>query len=421
MALALGFVRLDDKSIWVDESFTLDLMKWSPVDLLDSNYLLNVLALKTWAAVVGDGTWELRASSVVAAAAAAALVYALGLRLLGRRGALASGLLAAVSPFLVAWSQQVRGYTVLLALVTATALALTSALQRPGRGRWTLYGLLLAVSIAWHPYAALVVPAHLAAVAWYRPRPGFRPILVAVVGAFAVTAPWLAVVAGRENTGGGPTTWLEQPGIEAVVIGLVIVAGPPLVGLVLAGLGAVALSRSDTRWVAMFLCTWAAAPFVITIGLSFVEPLFLDRYLIVASPAFALLGGAALGAVRWRPAFVAALTAVVVVCALSLSSWYRSDGGENWRGAVAYLGETRTNGEAVLVAPFWARPSFAYAAGALELSAQPSGSPVWVLVRESDTDERVTLARSELGLDGYALSDERSFGRSLWVQRWERR
>ena len=77
---------------------------------------------------------------------------------------------------------------------------------------------------------------------------------------------------------------------------------------------------------ALWLGVWAFSPFLVSLLVSLAKPVYLDRYLIIAAPAFALLGGAALVAVsqRWRLALVAV---VVVATAIGLGEWYSTRRG----------------------------------------------------------------------------------------------
>ena len=111
------------------------------------------------------------------------------------------------------------------------------------------------------------------------------------------------------------------------------------------------------------LVAWAALPFAISLIASLYEPVFLDRYLIVSCPAFAILGALAL--VRGlrllrRPAALAYAIATV----LALAFWYAPSGGDNWRGeevkaAATAMGER--NG--ATVKPVWALPGYLYYGG----------------------------------------------------------
>ena len=52
-------------------------------------------------------------------------------------------------------------------------------------------------------------------------------------------------------------------------------------------------AAAGRRDLALGLGAWALAPFVLALTVSFVTPIYLDRYLITAAPAFALLAGVA--------------------------------------------------------------------------------------------------------------------------------
>ena len=115
---------------------------------------------------------------------------------------------------------------------------------------------------------------------------------------------------------------------------------------------------------ASLLGTWAFVPFALALVASFVKPIYLDRYLISAAPAFALLGAVALLGVRRRVALVLA-TVVVAATAVGLVDWYRTADGGNWRGeawrdAVALVDARRAEADAIVVVPWWANPAATY-------------------------------------------------------------
>src|SRR5215212_1909715 len=66
---------------------------------------------------LADTVELLRAPSLLAGAAAIPLVFALGLRTVGRRAALVATTLTAISPFMVYYSAEARGYELMLVLV----------------------------------------------------------------------------------------------------------------------------------------------------------------------------------------------------------------------------------------------------------------------------------------------------------------
>ena len=113
---------------------------------IDGYHWLYYSITKPWTLVAGTSEWALRMPSVFGAMFACVLMVVLAHKLFGQWVALVSGLLLATSPFFVKWSQQARGYTLLVAVsLLATVLFFLSALERGSRGAWALYGLAFSV------------------------------------------------------------------------------------------------------------------------------------------------------------------------------------------------------------------------------------------------------------------------------------
>jgi mannosyltransferase len=215
--------------------------------------------------------------------------------------------------------------------------------------------------------------------------------------------------------------WQKEPSPEDVGRAVLDVSGAAGLGVVLALVGAFLLWRAGSRLELTWLGAWAVAPFVLALFMTAVTPVFLDRYLIVAAPAFALLGGVALvHAERWLRVVLA--TAVVLACCAGLVHWYSlgKDGnwrGEDWRSAVSAL-EQRSGSGAVVVSPWWANLAPRYY-GAEPAQAASTGS-TWVLTW-SETGHRLTEEELlQLGLAQHRLVEREEFGRRVSLQHWVR-
>ncbi len=112
------FHHLDDQSLWNDEGNSLRLAQRDPGDLIDAagrdihppGYYL---ALKLWIGLVGDSELSLRMLSALAGLLTVGAVIALGRALFGRSAALVAGLITALHPFAVYYSQEARMYAAL--------------------------------------------------------------------------------------------------------------------------------------------------------------------------------------------------------------------------------------------------------------------------------------------------------------------
>ncbi len=115
IAFAVRFHHLGTQSLWNDEGNSLRLAQRSISDLIDAagrdihppGYYL---ALKGWIALAGESEFSLRALSALAGVLTVAVTMALGRALFSRAAGIMAGLLVALSPFAVYYSQETRMY-----------------------------------------------------------------------------------------------------------------------------------------------------------------------------------------------------------------------------------------------------------------------------------------------------------------------
>jgi mannosyltransferase len=422
-AFVLGVVRLGAPSLWIDESATARATSESYLSFMTDQYhWLYYTLMKPWAVVVGTSEWALRFPSVVGTMLACGLLVVLANRLFDRWIGLLSGLLLATSPFVVKWSQQARGYTFLLALAVLATVLLLRALEKNTRGAWALYGLALAAAIVCHPVGGvLILPAN-AVLAYQRRDRVFPHGLLAAVIVCVLALPWVGQIGIRSSGERAAINWLDAPCASVAFRALTDVSGAAGLGLLLAAAGLAALGATQRWGYAAWLGTWAFAPFAVSLLVSVVKPIYLDRYLIVAAPAFAMLAAVAVMAVATRLR-VALIVAVVVVSAVGLVRWYElgRDGnwhGENWRSAVRAVDERLSGPEDVVVAEWSAHDAAEYyGASVVDVSTAPS---IWVL-RWSERGRPLEASeRRRLGFGDHVLVEELDFGSRLDAQHWVR-
>jgi mannosyltransferase len=422
VALILGLIRLRSPSLWLDESLTALRVDYSVLRLFEGYHGMYDTILKPWALVAGTSEWSLRLPSVLGSMLAAGLLVVLGRRVFAPMVGLVSGLLLASSPFIVKWSQQARGYTLLLALGILATILLLRALERGSRGAWLVYGIVFAGVLVWHPVAGiLLAPSHAVLVAQRRDRILPHGLLGLVV-IVAIGVPWVAQIAMRSTGEGVAMNWLGAPTFEEGARALLDVSGAAGFGLLLGLVGLVLLWRVRDRDRVAWLATWAFAPFVVALVVTIVRPIYLDRYLMLAAPAFALLGGVALTGLTPRLR-IAAAAAVAVAVVAGLASWYSTtdDGnwrGEDWRTATQFVLERSNDADAVVVAPWSAAPAARYyGADAVDTSRAES---IWVLTWSERGDEVTASERSALGFGEHRLVERTQFGRRVSAQLWRR-
>ncbi len=165
LAMLLRVIGLDT-DLWMDEVFTLvnivrlpagELVTFFPDD--NQHLFYSLLAhFSVW--LFGESHWALRLPAVIFGVASIWVTMRLAMLVYGERVAVLSGLLLALSWHHIWFSQNARGYTLLLfGTVLATEMLLRGLWQ--GRWRdWIVYAIVIALSAWAHLTAVFVALAH---------------------------------------------------------------------------------------------------------------------------------------------------------------------------------------------------------------------------------------------------------------------
>jgi 4-amino-4-deoxy-L-arabinose transferase-like glycosyltransferase len=258
----------------------------------------------------------LRAPSFLAGVAAIPLVYGVGVRTVGRTAALVASAITALSPFMIYYSAEARGYALMISLTLLATLAMLVAVDDRRARWWVLYAASSCLAVYSHYTAVFVLGAQLVWVLWAHPE-SRRPALIANAGATVGFLPWLSGLIADLNS---PTTGilgaLDPFNLHTIKISLEhwsvgypykfvgLRSVPGTIGLILTGAGvtlaivAIAargrrrlpfwLARMDRRLV-LIVALALAAP-VGEAAVSLVgNDIFGARNLAVSWPAFALI------------------------------------------------------------------------------------------------------------------------------------
>lgn len=167
LMLALG-LRLfkADASLWYDEIVTLVNFVRLPtlklIGTLDSlnNHMLYSLMAQLSIGALGETALALRLPAIIMGVASIWMQWLIARRLMGARGALMVALLLAFSYHHVWFSQNARGYTVLLFFCSAATLAFIKGMEKPDWRNWVVYALLVAAAMYVHMSAGFFFAAH---------------------------------------------------------------------------------------------------------------------------------------------------------------------------------------------------------------------------------------------------------------------
>ena len=150
-----------------------------------------LFSLLAWlAAKLGDAETLIRLPSLLAGIALIPLIWLLGLRTVGRSAALVGAALATFSPFLAFYAVEARAYSLAMALVVASTLAMLLASERRSPAWWAAYAALSWAAMLSHYTAAFALIAQLLWLLWRRPECRFQAIVANAAAAIAYL-PWV--------------------------------------------------------------------------------------------------------------------------------------------------------------------------------------------------------------------------------------
>ncbi|MFD3971436.1 glycosyltransferase family 39 protein [Streptomyces cyaneofuscatus] len=318
--LALGLWGLSRQdSVWRDEAATWQVARRSTAEItqmlgnVDVVHGLYYLLMHGLFDLFGPGTAVLRLPSVVAMAVAASCVAALGHRLAGPWAGLGGGLALGLLPAAQFYLQEGRPYALVAAGAGISTLLLVTLAE--GRGRavhWVAYGSAVAVSGLLNWLSLLILPAHLATLLRSRAdRATGKRWTAAAVAAVACVLP--LVLFSRSQS--AQVSWIPPLTWHMLI-------GPAI--LLAIGCAGALLDRPRARRLsaAAVGLPLLAVPQVCLVGLSLIQPLFLDRYVLFSLLGLALLIGVAIGAAveavaRHRPRAAPWVLPVVMAMAVA--------------------------------------------------------------------------------------------------------
>jgi mannosyltransferase len=341
LAMAVRFYGLTASAIWADEGSSLLLSEYAMDDLWfhaahDVHPPLYFFMLRGWIGLFGDGIWSIRGMSAIPGVVAVGLGIALTRQLSTRRAAVLAGVLLALFPTAVRYSQEVRMYSLLAVWLLGATLALVYWVRQPQRTRYlAAYSLLMAAAFYTHYFTALCVLVHWAwlGVLCTSQARGQRLILrpswwCANALIVALYLPWLPnlldliqhveqLKVGGDIGWEDPVSLISVPSMiwEFVLQDEGIGFWPPLFWLfpllLIAVVGLTAWRDHERYRPACLLAAFFLLPLLLVYGVSFISPVFIERYLTVYALGLPILVAVAIDRLPTRLSWLGAALFVV--------------------------------------------------------------------------------------------------------------
>lgn len=436
----LRLYLLADKSIWLDEAFSISISQRSLVDMLrlivrtDTHPPLYYLALKIWL-VLGDSETVVRSLSALFNIASIPLIYLVGTDLYeDERVGLIAATILALSPFHIWYAQETRMYAMLTFTVLASAFFFFRALRYGHRRDWIGYVLATVLALytdngaIWYVVAISIV--FLLSLRRFKER--FVGWFFSSIAIGLLYLPWLPFfwIQTRRVT---EDFWLPPPSFQAVLETFLDFHSFnfPFIELSLIYMAMIfvwAYIVPKRTWQVRLAMMWLFIPLVISLLFSLRQPIFLSRNLIVASLGYYLLIAGTIGQFRSRKAMLALLLPLVTMNIVSIgyNAWYEEK--EDWRSVASHIArETRgKRGGLVVFLPGYAELPFNYYFKSYTRSVDTQGYPgdeillhprpkevenlddllnglpyVWLIVRDIESADPDWTVKTWLDTHGY--------------------
>lgn len=324
LAAWLRFYDLTAAAIWGDEGSSLLLSQYSLADLWvhashDVHPPLYFMLLKGWIGLFGDGIFSIRLLSALPGIATVLLGAWLVRLIATARAAWLAALLLALLPTAVRYSQEVRMYSLLGLWLLGATIALVYWVRQPQRARYlVVYALLMTAAFYTHYFTALCVLAHwlyllvirLTAGERHIERRGWWLTNVAIVLLYLPWVPQLLDLVRHADQleVGGDVGW--EPAVSLFSLPAMVwqflvqdqsedlsAAAWGLLPLPLLLLSVASLAAWHDRGRYKFntlLLIYALLPLLVVFGVSWISPLFIERYLTAYALALPLIMGIAI-------------------------------------------------------------------------------------------------------------------------------
>ena len=318
--------------------------------------------------------WVRRLPAVIAGLLTIAGVMFLARRWHSPAAGMIAGLLLAVLPIHVRYSQEVRPYAVGIFFVVAALVALESyAVTRRKPWAWLWFASVFCAGATLYLAGMIAALTTLTRI-WLSRRDELRPVWrrlpLAIVAWTVLYAPWLGVVfkAARSHAPSPPETldwsWWEQR-LHAFSTGPESIATMTLGSWIFwfAVAGGVRVSRDVPRL--RVATAWLIGGSLLTIAILQLRPhfAFTPRYMMPAMIIGVVLAGAGLATWWERPlGRVAASIAIVLVVAYAaptLGTYYR-EGRPEWRNVARFVHDRVEPGDKVVLTNNWVARNFGW-------------------------------------------------------------
>ena len=372
----LKIIFLDSRDIAMDEPFTIfyaqaDLKEIFTMLPGENNPPLFFLLLHFWIKIFGISAFSVRFLPFVFSCLTALMVFQTGRRFFSMKMGMAAALIFTFSNYQLLFAHEARVYS-LFALLTSCSMYLFMLLRRqPGSRRIML--LLSGVNILLlysHFFGFLVIGIQIIAmlsISQYRAKV-FKSFMIALGVTLLAYIPYFPVLISRYSSSAVSGTWVSPPVISDLYTMLWRYSNAPVATVFMIGvLGIAALlwlfrlvkGQNQTSPDSKVLLIWFLIPYLAMFLISFIMPVFLDRYTVFISIGYYLLVALALDSLPEKNRIFTAVSAMAILL-MAVTFSPDLDNKRRLKEATGRIESLKGPGTAVIICPSWLEYGFAY-------------------------------------------------------------
>jgi len=365
---------LGSRDISMDEPFTLFYSQMPLAEILnllprENNPPLHFLLMHAWISIVGLDPLMVRLPSLIFTSLSAVMIYYLGTNRFSILTGLTASLLFTFSNFQTYLAQEARGYALLVLLVITSMFFFIKLIERFNRAEFLFLVFLNILLIYTHFFGFWIIIIQSVTVISFKTvrKRLLKPFILMGFIILAAYLPYLQIFFTRflQSSSG---TWLAPPTLSSLYnllwkycnapVSTVIVISIILSGLIIRIrrnlLSGIRFSLPEkTVWI------WFLLPASITFAISFLLPVFYEKYLVIVSPALYLIAGRSIENITSSPSLRIFLLITIIGSFIMTTTPAPYQTNRDSRLA-AFIKEQRKPGEPILIHPGYYDKTFIY-------------------------------------------------------------
>jgi 4-amino-4-deoxy-L-arabinose transferase-like glycosyltransferase len=401
------FLRIYDlagESFWLDEGISIQSSKLSLISIVfelipDVHPPLYLFILHYWVGLFGDSEFSARFLSVIFGFSSLIVIYRLGTLICSKNIGILSSFLLSFSVFHIRFSQEVRGYSLMVFL---TLLSLYFFIRlRDGKDRKIVWGYILSSSALMftHYYGLLIILAqniymftlYLLKKNMYEPSTARWWRLQVVLGILYL--PWLFILLNQViSIQDG--FWIPQPSLKALLDTFIKYAGSRQTFLLFSALTVIGLipslffrtrrqtgEKADKKYSSnlspyksiSLLTVWMLTPILLPFVVSQVSaPIYETRYTIAASLPFYILAARGIEQLTFKYLKLGIILIIIIFSLGNIQEYFTKIDKQQWREAAFFIERHAKKDDVVLLSPdYTLKKIFNYYSKRSDLNKKP--------------------------------------------------